>query len=82
MKPKLENLPSQNEIELWESKKSQLTAAVDEADKKYGSQTTHWQRIARKLRDEKEKWVALSRTESDLRAKLDGNNSGEFGLLL
>jgi len=81
LKPKPENLPSQNEIELWESKKSQLTAAVDEADKKVTIHATHCQRLARQLRDEKEKWVALSRTESDLRARLAGDNTRKLGFV-
>jgi hypothetical protein len=80
-KPDMATLPSQGDIDAWESELRRLYQAYEAAQQAVDQQLERNRRLAWRYETENIKLVTLERTEADIRARLSGDDIREVGLM-
>jgi hypothetical protein len=81
VKPDLAALPSQSDLDAWQSEHSRLESEYEEAQQVVNQQLERGRRLAWRYEEANTTLAALLKTESDLRSRLGGEDSREVGFL-
>jgi hypothetical protein len=79
--PDLDALPSQAQLDDWQTENERLRAVRDSADQAVAGEQERQRSLGRRFQTECAKLAALKRAEADLRARLSGEEIRDTGLL-